>query len=286
MKIVRALESGVHTPVAEFHRSTDLRADPTSFRRILSIDHTTEFHYGGWLGFGPDRMLYIDIGDGGGVGDYDHDGQNKNTLDAKMLRIDVTDPTGPARFTVPPDNPYVGRPGNDLVWSIGLRNPWRSSFDRLTGDLYTGDVGQELYEEVDFAPADGNGLNAGKGLNYGWARCEGRHEYTGEDDPPLCHQPATTLPIAEYRHGANCAVAGGYVYRGSDQPSLYGLYLFADLCTGRIWAVPPGFDMSEGDRLRQVKQLDTNMHIPSFGEGSDGEVYVVDIVGSIWHIVE
>lgn len=273
------------TVIAEFHRTDDLRGDLSSYRKLLVINHTTEFHYGGWLGFGPDHMLYINVGDGS----YAANGQNKDTLDAKQLRIDVTDPdgAGPAHFTVPADNPYVGLPGNDLVWSMGLRNPWRSSFDRLTGDLYTGDVGESTWEEFDFAPADVDGLNAGKGLNYGWARCEGRHRFTGELNPPLCTNSNLTNPIAEFKQvSGQCSGIGGYVYRGTTQPSLYGLYFFGDLCTGKIWAIPPGFDMNAGDRLRDARLIDSNLYITSFGEGSDGEVYVVSIFGSIWHIVE
>jgi glucose/arabinose dehydrogenase len=270
--------------LAELRRTTALRADPTSHRTLFVIDATYGYHNGGWLAFGPDGYLYLAVGDGGGVGDPERKAQDRESRQGKLLRLDPLDPdgAGPARFRVPPDNPYVGAPGDDLVWSIGLRNPWRASFDRVTGDLWIGDVGQAHYEEVSRV----SGPAAGRGTNFGWRKCEGAHRYTGYPDPPRCDRPATTLPVIEMSHDVAdpaCAAVGGYVYRGSLQPALVGRYVFADFCSRRIWNVPTDFD---DPRHRALPPAWTIRQIPmSFGEDAAGELYVTTLEGNVMRVV-
>jgi glucose/arabinose dehydrogenase len=167
------------TVIAEYRRATAGRADPSSGRRVMVIDQPAANHNGGHLAFGPDGLLYIGTGDGGGAGDPDGNGQRLTTRLGKLLRIDPLDPdgSGPRSFRVPRGNPRVGRSGNDTIWSWGLRNPWRFSFDRANGNLWIGDVGQGAREEVDRSKSGVNGRNAGRGLNYGWSRCEGKRRY-------------------------------------------------------------------------------------------------------------
>lgn len=272
------------TVIAEFQRQTDVTADPTSHREVLTLDNVTPFHFGGWLGFGPDGYLYIGTGDGGGIGDPRRLAQDLTNRFSKLLRIDPLDPPGPERYTVPSDNPFVGRRGDDLIWAYGLRNPWRNSFDPVTGDLWIGDVGQSLYEEINRAsPPD-----PAKGLNFGWAICEGRHAYTAEEDPGPCRDPGVTLPVVEYPHvvdvGANCASIGGHVYRGTQQASLVGRYFFGDFCSGRIWSIPIDFDAGGGDRLR--RPINTGVLITSFGEDAERELYLTTFAGTLYHLVE
>ena len=199
------------------------RADPASESSVLPVPQPGVAHNGGQLLFGPDGILYIGLGDGA---DSDHGrGQSLADLFAKILRIDVSsgDP-----YTVPPDNPFVATAGaRPEIWSYGFRNPWRFSFDRATGDLYIGDVGESTWEEVDYASAaDG----AGRGLNYGWSRMEGQHCFGAVG----CDQAGLTLPVLEYSHSDGCAVSSGYVYRGPAIPALQGTYFYADYCGGWV----------------------------------------------------
>ena len=235
------------------------RADPASGVPILRIAHPQySNHNGGNLVFGPDGYLYFGMGDGGSGGDPNGNGQNLGVLLGKLLRIDV----GTEPYAVPPDNPFVGRAGaRPEIWVYGLRNPWRFSFDRKTGDLYIADVGQDAYEEIDFQSSGDRG-----GENYGWNLMEGFHPYKGEAQQRL------TPPVAEYDHsGGNCSVTGGYVYRGSLLPELYGMYLFGDYCSGRIWVLAR---TAEGWKM--AEWLDTSLSITSFGEDDSGELYVLD----------
>jgi len=187
------------------------------------------------------------------------------------MRIDPRDPdgTGPARYRIPKGNPFVGKPGRDEIYAYGVRNPWRDSFDSLTGDLWIGDVGQGLYEEVDH-------VKYGKNLNFGWNLVEGRHRYpSGDPCTSQCHQ----LPVIEYPHSAgggpdNCAVTGGYVSRRQGAP-LYGQYVFADFCSGRIWHVPTNFNSST-----LPAPFMSGLSISSFGVGHDGRIYLLDLHGS------
>jgi hypothetical protein len=219
------------------------------------------------LAFGPDGYLYIGLGDGGGSGDPNNNGQNLNTLLGKLLRIDV-DSGSP--YAIPGSNPFVGVAGLDEIWAYGLRNPWRFSFDRDTGDLWIGDVGQGSWEEVDHQPAASAG-----GENYGWRLMEGAHCYNPPED---CDMTGLVLPVHEYSHGSNnCSITGGYLYRGS-VPQLAGLYLFGDYCTGRVWAYNPDTDVAT-----QILTDQTVGNVLSFGEDAAGEVYI--LTGStLWRL--
>jgi glucose/arabinose dehydrogenase len=212
---------------------------PSSSELVLfRVEHSSRSnHNGGALAFGPDGYLYIGVGDGGGGGDPDDNGQDPSTRLGKILRIDVDGSNAPGgAYGYPADNPYVGKPGDDAVFAIGLRNPWRISFDRSTDDFWIADVGQGSYEEVDRDPAPPT-----PGRNYGWNVMEGKHCYGGG----TCDQAGLALPVAEYTHAAgNCSVTGGYAYRGPSQRQLQGLYVFADYCSGRIWTMPVGGDPS------------------------------------------
>jgi glucose/arabinose dehydrogenase len=264
------------TVIAEYHRSTDANvADPTG-RVLLKIDQPYSNHNGGMLAFGPDGYLYIGMGDGGSSGDPQNRAQSVNSRLGKILRIDVTDPAGAQQYTIPPDNPYVGINGYDEIWSIGVRNPWRFSFDSRTGDLWIGDVGQDRFEEIDRSTA---GSGGGRKLNYGWPSLEGTSCFkpmTG------CNKTGKTPPIAVYSHSLGCSVTGGYVYRGLAYRGLVGGYLFGDFCSGRIWALRAHGPASQAP----VLMADTSISISSFGEGPDGTIYVTDLgSGDIWAIV-
>jgi len=226
-------------------------ADAASEERILTIAHP-QFtnHYGGQLAFGSDRQLYAGIGDGGGGGDPFNNSQNPASNLGKMLRINVEDRPGP----------YAPQ-----IWAMGLRNPWRFSFDSLTGDLFIGDVGQNLYEEVDVQSA-----SSVRGENYGWNIMEGFHCYNAA----TCIQTGLMLPVVEYDHTQGCAITGGHVYRGSLYPALYGNYLYGDFCSGRIWGL-----MNTQNGWQSTLLSTTTFTITSFGLDEMGNIYVVDYSG-------
>ena len=250
--------------------STDNQADAESAEVILTQDQPYPNHNGGQILFGPDGYLYIGFGDGGSQGDPNGNGQNLQTWLGKILRIDVSDDS---EYTIPDDNPYAdGADGLPEIYIYGLRNPWRFSFDAETGDLYIGDVGQSQWEEVDMLPA---GEQAG--ANLGWSILEGNHCYQQED----CDPAGTVLPIDEYSHDYGCSVTGGYVVRGDSLPDLNGVYLFADYCTGLLWATARD---ANGD-WQTSDAIETGLQISSFGEGPGGEVYIVDLNGSIYRLV-
>jgi glucose/arabinose dehydrogenase len=216
------------------------------------------------LAFGPDGYLYLGLGDGGGANDQFDNAQDRATLLGKLLRIDVDrgDP-----YAVPPDNPFAGQAGARAeIWAYGLRNPWRFSFDRATGDLYLGDVGQSQREWVHFQPAGDPG-----GRNYGWPIVEGTRCRGGA----ACQQGGLTPPVAEYTHALGCSITGGYVYRGPRFPPLRGAYLFGDFCSGRVWALAR--DGAGAWRMTELLRLEAR--ISSFGEDEAGEVYVADLAG-------
>jgi glucose/arabinose dehydrogenase len=255
------------------------RVDPGTLRPVLLIDNPAPNHNGGMLAFGPDGYLYAGTGDGGGAGDPFENGQNTFSFLGKILRIDVNAGgagNGHGAYGIPPDNPFIGlsthRPE---VWALGLRNPWRFSFDMKTGDLFIADVGQDDWEEIDHEPAGGPG-----GVNYGWSRMEGRHCF-----PPRkgkCDK--YTQPVAEYGHSFGCSVTGGYVYRGKTIGALDGVYLFGDFCSGAIWGLWPDKRREDGFRMRRL--LETRLAISAFGQTQDGEVYVLDHRGGgVWRIV-
>jgi len=245
------------------------RADPASEEVLLTIPQPFSNHNGGHLAFGPNGRLWIGTGDGGSGGDPLGNAQNPRSLLGKMLRLDVDVESG---YSIPPDNPFVNDPRTrDEIWSLGLRNPWRYSFDRKTGDLYIADVGQNTWEEVDFEGAADPG-----GRNYGWNIVEGRQCFLDPD----CLSDGLIPPAAIYDHGEGCSITGGHVYRGEVFPALAGLYLFADFCSGRIWALAPG--SRHGWSVAEVGQ--TNVAITGFGEGDDGELWATGLGGSLYRV--
>jgi len=241
-------------------------ADPASAATLMVISQPYTNHNGGQIAFGPDGYLYVGMGDGGSGGDPLEAGQDPTTLLGALLRIDVD---GGTPYVIPPDNPYVGTAGQDEIWAIGLRNPWRFSFDRGTGDLYIGDVGQNLWEEISFAAAGTPG-----GVNFGWDCREGAHTYEWD---AACSSATLIDPIAEYSHDEGRSVSGGFVYRGLKYPDLFGTYFYADYVNGRIWSLTK----TQSGFTSPALELDTSLLITGFGEDELGELYVVDRNGSI-----
>ncbi|TAH37071.1 MAG: glucose dehydrogenase [Planctomycetota bacterium] len=249
------------------------QADAGSGRVLLTIAQPYANHNGGMLAFGPnDGYLYIGMGDGGGAGDPFNRAQNGDELLGKMLRIDV-DAAVP--YGIPSGNPFVGDPGfRDEIWAYGLRNPWRFSFDRQTGDLYIGDVGQYEWEEIDYQP----GGSAG-GENYGWRLTEGLHCF---NPPTGCNPGGLTLPVHEYGHGVGQCVIGGHVYRGTAIPGMQGLYFFADYTRARVWSfrIKNGTASELRERTAELNPGAANLErISSFGEDASGEIYMTDLFG-------
>lgn len=256
------------TVIASFQVSPDdpNRADPGSEKRLLSISQPFPNHNGGEVTFGPDGYLYLGLGDGGSAGDPQGNGQSLDTLLGKILRIDV-DNGEP--YAIPPNNPFAGGGGRAEIWAYGLRNPWRFSFDRLSGDMYIGDVGQNQIEEIDFLPAGSPG-----GANFGWDFFEGSSVYEGAPPSDLQLIP----PVAEYRHDMGCSVTGGVVYRGSRLPAWQGVYLFGDYCSGMVWGL-----MRDAQGSWQYNTLFGPIgRIASFGQDELGEVYLIDQGGILY----
>lgn len=251
------------TVIAEYRWPADRDTIDREERVILVIAQPYGNHNGGMLAFGPDQYLYIGMGDGGSGGDPENRAQDPQELLGKFLRIDVN------RFppyAIPPDNPFVQGPGKPEIFALGLRNPWRFSFDRQTGDLWAADVGQNKWEEVNIIQ---------KGKNYGWRLLEGSHCY---NPPTNCETvPNLVHPVTEYGHEqGRCSITGGYVYRGKQLPELAGTYVFGDFCTGEIWGYRNGLT---------TLLLKTDLQISSFGEDQEGELYVVGYQGKIFRIV-
>ncbi|WP_347695205.1 PQQ-dependent sugar dehydrogenase [Nonomuraea sp. B12E4] len=238
----------------------------TGRRDVLTQEQPYANHNGGQLAFGPDGYLYIALGDGGSGGDPHGNGQDLGTLLGKILRID---PRGARPYAVPEDNPFVGKEGaRTEIWAYGLRNPWRFGFDRETGDLWIGDVGQNTWEEVDYQPAGSEG-----GENYGWNAREGTRRHRGEKTREMV-DPVITYPLHE---GGNCSVIAGFVYRGQKIPWLQGRFLYGDFCAGWIRAAP----VEELDRAAEVGKVE---QLSSFGEGHDGELYALSLQGPLYRI--
>lgn len=256
-----------NTVIAQYRVSANAdQADSSSETVLLRIDQPFPNHNGGQLRFGPDGYLYIGMGDGGSGGDPLNNGQSLGTLLGKLLRIDAESEPGRAR--IPPDNPFVNTPGaRPEIWAFGLRNPWRFSFDRATRDLWIADVGQEMYEEIDFQPASSRG-----GENYGWNIMEGTHCYQ-----PNCITSGLILPVADYGRDSGCSVTGGFVYRGRASPGLRGAYIYGDYCSGSIWGIE-----------RQVSRLllSSGLSITTFGEDEAGEIYVSNAADGAIHRLE
>jgi glucose/arabinose dehydrogenase len=249
------------------------RANASSAVRILFIEQPFANHNGGQLRFGPDGYLYIGTGDGGAGGDPDNRAQNLGTLLGKLLRIDVN---SASPYAIPSSNPFVSRAGaRPEIWAYGLRNPWRFSFDRQTGELWLADVGQGSWEEVNYQPATSIG-----GENYGWRRMEGRHclnPATG------CNDGTLVLPVIEYDHSSGCSVTGGYVYRGTRFPRFAGKYIYGDFCSGIIWAAT----RAQNGAVTTRPLLDTNFFLSTFGEDLNGEIYVADYTnGTLRRLVD
>jgi glucose/arabinose dehydrogenase len=245
------------------------RADPASAETILSVEQPAANHNGGLLLFGPqDGYLYIGLGDGGGGNGQN--GQDLSTLLGKILRIDGDGTSGDLSYAIPPDNPFVDQPeARPEIWALGVRNPWRFSFDRDTGDLWIGDVGSATYEEVNQQP----GASAG-GENYGWDLMEGTVCRVERCD-------AFVAPVSGFDRDEGCVVTGGFVYRGSVIPDLHGVYLFADYCSGRVW----GLVRDASNAWIRLDPVETGLRISSFGEDAGGELYVVDIQGAVYRLV-
>lgn len=257
------------TVIARFHANEDfLTANPDREQQLMVIQQPYGNHNGGNIVFGPDDFLYVGMGDGGSGGDPQGNAQNMQTLLGKMLRIAVR---GQDLYAVPADNPYVDGGGRSEIFAAGLRNPWRFSFDRKTGDLYIADVGQGDWEEISFAAGNPSGLN------YGWDFREGTHVF--EDVPPA--GLVLVDPILEYDHSAGCSVTGGFVYRGLQLPDLYGVYLYGDYCSGIVWGA---IELNDGTWIS--KQLfSTGLNISSFGQDLQGEVYLIGHSGEIYKLI-
>jgi len=242
------------------------RADPDSWEAVLSMADPASNHNGGMLAFGPDGDLWIGTGDGGRAADPWDNARDLDSLLGKMLRIDVSGArTGERGYGIPDGNPFLGRRGaRPELWAVGLRNPWRYSFDRETGELWIGDVGQNAWEEIDVEdPREGGGRH------YGWRTMEGLHCFDPATD---CSAEGLTLPIHEYGHDRGCSVTGGYVYRGAAIPELRGAYLYSDYCAGTVWRL----DRDPAGPARVSVLLESGASVSSFGEGPEGELYLCD----------
>ena len=262
---------GAETVIAEFQTlaGNPSQADPDSERILLTVRQPFSNHKGGQLAFGPDRFLYIGLGDGGSGGDPLGNGQNLFTLLGKILRIGVDPPFSPGlQYAIPADNPFVGGTGSPEIWAYGLRNPWPFSFERNGTRLFCGDVGQGNWEEVDLIT---------KGGNFGWNVMEGNHCFSPSSG---CDMSGKVFPIAEYQHPEGIAVIGGYVYKGAAIPSLSNAYIFADL-NGKIWKLTE----EPASTWTRTLLLSTGRTVSSFGQDSAGEVYVVDLSGSVLKLV-
>lgn len=269
--LIGPTEKACDTVIARFRVSADGNvADPNSEERILTVDQPFNNHNGGQIAFGPDGHLYIGLGDGGSSNDPDENAQNGEALLGKMLRIEVGATGG---YTIPALNPFVQVAGvRDEIWALGLRNPWRFSFDRATGELYIADVGQLDHEEINLQPASSSG-----GENYGWDVMEGPACF---EPAVACNQSNLTMPIWTYDHsGDSRSITGGYVYRGSDNPRMHGMYLYGDFRSGRVW----GLQSSNGQWVNQ-ELLDTDFLVVGFGEDEAGNVYLMDFNGSVYRL--
>jgi glucose/arabinose dehydrogenase len=264
-------DHGGNTRVQEFRRSRGNanRADRGSRRQTLFVDQPPyPNHKGGLILFGPDGYLYVGLGDGGSEGDPNGNGPSLDTLLAKILRIE---PTPGGGYRSPSSNPFVGRPGRDEIYSYGLRNPWRFWFDRTTGGLYIADVGQDKYEEIDYA-----GRGEARGADYGWSCWEARHRYNRSRN---CPDP--TPPVLEYSHsGGGCSVTGGVVMRDPRLPALAGRYVYGDYCVGKLRSFRIAGGKATGDRALGL----TVPSLSSFGEDARGRVYATSLNGPVYRL--
>ena len=297
---INYMDNDGYTIVSEFSTNSELRANHKSERTILKLKQPYGNHNGGDIQFGPDGYLYISIGDGGKAGDPLNAGQDLNSLFGKIIRIDVEQKP----YGIPKSNPFFGQKGKrEEIWAWGLRNVWRFSFDKQTGDKYLADVGQNKWEEVNFEPASSKG-----GLNYGWRIMEANHCYDPKEN---CPTEGLIKPIIEYPNDANhpafafriieelsfsetdvegCSVTGGYVYRGQKIKSMQGQYIFGDYCSGNIWTlkVVNGKAINFKNRTEEINigGGEFTTYISSFGQDSDGEIYIIDYNGGIYKLIE
>ena len=268
--------------------------NPESEEILIKLKQPYPNHNGGSIEFGPDGYLYIGFGDGGSSGDPENRAQNLSNLFGKILRIDVSTEKG---YKIPIDNPFYNLDtAKKEIWSYGLRNPWRFTFDKKTGDMYIGDVGQWDWEEINYQSSDNKG-----GVNFGWNILEGNHCYK---EHKLCESKDVTFPIFEYPHDANylktligwaqkdvngCSVTGGYVYRGKNKPKLYGRYFFGDYCTGKVWSLKNNdgdIDIKEHTNELLENMNKKQFYLSSFGEDQEGELYLIDYSGSLYSITK
>jgi glucose/arabinose dehydrogenase len=265
---VNYTNSGGDTVVSRFSATLEAsHADPDSELVLLTIDQPFSNHNGGALAFGPDGFLYIATGDGGSANDPFGNGQNLGTLLGKLLRIDI-DAGDP--YAIPPDNPFSGGGSAPEIWVYGLRNPWRFSFDRLNGDLYIGDVGQNSWEEISFLPAE-----QARGNNLGWDLREGMHPFASQQTEGLID------PVAEYaNNGQTCSVTGGISIRSAELPDWAGVYIYGDYCSGQVW----GLVRDSGGSWISTVLFSTGLAISAFGEGADGSAYLVHHGGAIFQL--
>jgi len=254
--------TGLHTRISRWRRATVDRADPQSETVLLHINQPYSNHKGGQLAFGPDGYLYIGMGDGGAANDPQGHAQNPGSLLGKLLRIDVDHTDGTQTYAVPPDNPFVSRNGyRPEIWALGLRNPWRFSFDAHSGALWLADVGQDRVEEIDIIR---------KGGNYGWNVMEG--DICTPAVNPHCDSSGFEPPIFTYRHPEGFSVTGGFVYRGTAIPGLCGAYLYADYVSKRLWAL----HARDGRVVTQAELLRLSHAVSSFGQDENRELYLAD----------
>ncbi len=260
------------TRVERYRASADpARADPATAQLVIGIDQPYSNHNGGLVSFGPDGMLYVGMGDGGGGGDPDENGQDPRELLGKLLRLDVD---GAQPYAIPAGNPYAGRTdGRPEIWALGMRNPWRFSWDLAAGLLYVADVGQNRLEEVDVVPA------GQAGLNYGWDVMEGSDCFEPRTG---CDRAGLVVPALEYTHDDGCSITGGFVYRGQDIPALRGHYLYADYCPGWIRSCRYAGGQATDARRWDVDNVG---NVTSFGEDGRGELYVLTSGGGVYKIV-
>ena len=297
---INYMDNDGNTIVSEFSTNSELRANHKSERIILKLKQPYGNHNGGDIQFGPDGYLYISIGDGGKAGDPLNAGQDLSSLFGKIIRIDIEQKP----YGIPKSNPFFGQKDKrEEIWAWGLRNVWRFSFDKQTGDKYLADVGQNKWEEVNFEPASSKG-----GLNYGWRIMEANHCYDPKEN---CPTEGLIKPIIEYPNDANhpafafriieelsfsetdvegCSVTGGYVYRGQKIKSMQGQYIFGDYCSGNIWTlkVVNGKAINFKNRTEEINigGGEFTTYISSFGQDSDGEIYIIDYNGGIYKLIE
>ena len=265
---------------------------PDSEQKILKLKQPYPNHNGGSIEFGPDGYLYIGLGDGGSAGDPENRAQDCTNLFGTILRIDVSVENG---YKIPIDNPFINSHCLDEIWSYGLRNPWRFTFDKKTGDMFIGDVGQNNWEEINFESKDSNG-----GLNFGWKILEGTHCYPNDNNK--CDKDGMIPPLFEYPNDANylktiigfkqskstgCSVTGGYIYRGNNFPELYGRYFFGDYCTGKVWSIDKrkkNFDFVDHTQELLQNMNKKQFYLSSFGQDDNGELYLIDYNGELYSI--